>query len=367
MCDRPTFLAKLGKVHPQPWVKGDSRILSSVIDYYDTFADTARLLRNGAFATMDELSFFAKGGVKAGEIRLLKKLMRLCLSLHGNEFAESDYQYLAQRLFANSLQRPADQVTVLSFNYDPILEHRLILALKTRDELRQNNALELDIQCCSSGFFNPADTKWVTEADRFKVLKLHGTLSFISHEGAYKMDGEEPYDNMQFMDKILIQRLLRLIRQEVQNQDPPVLLPWELIAEDGRMRSESHFAEHIGKDWQHLNLYPLFKGIWEEAELAVQQASKISLVGLSMSDYLLPGFRFLFRGRNAGAYQICCANETDFLSPRDPHSPSSRFLTFLTAFRPQIRPDLTAVNRCFKDFITDQFRDGILPLRERIV
>lgn len=54
-------------------------------------------------------------------------------------------------------------------------------------------------------------------------------------------------------------------------------------------------------------LYSLFRGIWERARREVQNADKISFVGLSMHSYLIDGLRFLFEGKTNEA-EICVAN-----------------------------------------------------------
>jgi len=107
------------------------------------------------------------------------------------------------------------------------------------------------------------------------------------------------------------------------------------VHENGsRLLTSEEFVSIVGEDWQHRSLYPLFAGIWDRARREVQSADKISLVGLSLGQYLEPGLRYLFEGKS-GPIQLVIANPEnerfkDHQNPLHPNSPAGRAYAMLT-------------------------------------
>ena len=140
MCDRQAFFDEFvsrataeGEMSARDWARQ-----SPIRTYYDSFAQTVRLLRSGDFATMDELSNLATGGQHSGEILKLKTLMRFVLALTNPELShwpKSDYRSLIHALFQGKSQIRED-VSIISFNYDPYFEFRLLRALRARTQVR---------------------------------------------------------------------------------------------------------------------------------------------------------------------------------------------------------------------------------------
>ena len=130
MCDRWTFFREItsrlqaeGEDNAAKWVRGKSALSS----YYESFRTSVQLLRDGDFTTMDELSNLARGGQYAAEIRNLKKLMRFVFALNNADssfWARSGFRLFNQALFERGSEL-RDDISVISFNYDPYLEYRL--------------------------------------------------------------------------------------------------------------------------------------------------------------------------------------------------------------------------------------------------
>jgi len=77
-----------------------------------------------------------------------------------------------------------------------------------------------------------------------------------------------------------------------------VLLPWEIIhPEESTLLNEADFRRSVGASWQHSELHPLFAGIWKRARNEIQNARKVSFVGMSMAALYEPELRYLFHER----------------------------------------------------------------------
>jgi hypothetical protein len=139
----------------------------------------------------------------------------------------------------------------------------------------------------------------------FCHLKLHGAAIFPLTVGAQ----EKRYTSREFYGIGIFERLYNLVHNYAK-EEVPALLPWEIVHDDGRLLGNTEFREAVGTDWQHLDIYPLFCGLWERARNEIQQATKISYVGLSLNDYLIPGLKYLFRGKE-GEIQLVVATKID--------------------------------------------------------
>ncbi len=306
MCNPPTFRERLDSIFTADGDGPKNFHTDSVITTYVKQSAAAALLRDTDFATMDELSKHVLGGGHAEKVRELKKLMRLMLALHNpdvSHYSLSDYRPLIHKLFMSGSLRP--DVTIISYNYDAYLEYRLRRVFQARQEPTGAPPKKNTLQAICSGFLDPHDLNWLQE-DGFCHLKLHGTCAFPAGRrvGNVRLplppDSAEEFQSQYLFENFkAILRLAQLVQPPFSMQDPPAVLPWEIIHDKAaRLLSVDEFASGVGKDWQHVTLHPLFRGIWEQARKKVQYADKISIVGLSLGDYLRPGLRYLFAGQD---------------------------------------------------------------------
>jgi hypothetical protein len=255
---------------------------------------------------MDELSNLALGGKHAGEIRNLKKLMRLVFALNNpdvSHWAKSDYRAFIQALFERSNEL-REEISIISFNYDPYFEYRLLRAQRARAIVRPlvPEAERLMSQAASSGFLFPGETEW-TRAPGFCHLKLHGTSVLPAVNPINVLSWPpQPGDAMNLTTEHMFRfdtlpRFLCLSEPKFASLDPPVLMPWEIISSEGKLLERDEFESLVGSAWQHRALYPLFRALWERARGDVQQADKISFVGLSIGPFMEPELKFLFDGK----------------------------------------------------------------------
>lgn len=182
MSDPPTFWSKLNQlIRDAGWDNPDAFVKAHGIERrYDSFIPASRFLREGDFATMDELSNLAKGGGRENQIRQLKKLMRFVFALnnpHTEGWAKSDYRKFIQSIFVGQSHLRPD-VSIISFNYDPYFEYRLAKVLRSRTTIRPISDPDLRRMelAATSGLNNPSDLNWLDTAG-FCHLKLHGSAA----------------------------------------------------------------------------------------------------------------------------------------------------------------------------------------------
>jgi hypothetical protein len=308
---------------------------NAITDYLDSFNAVTSVLRDGAFETMDELSRLSVGGEHSANIRILKKLMRFIFALynpHLHALAESDYRPLIQALLGHSSQIRED-ISIVSFNYDPYLEFSLRLAFMNRQFVNPGDSADYIAlrQAITSGFENPNDLSWL-EREGFCHLKLHGACVFPGDPTRPRkrlpvQGGDDiPLNASDFFGfSTLHGKLAALAHPPLSREEPPVLLPWEIVHESGHLLSREEYLTAVKGDWQHANLYQLFSGIWQKAKQEVTSASKVSFVGLSMGPFVVPATRYLFSGRT-GAAEFAVVNpenerfktHSDRLHPRSP-------------------------------------------------
>jgi len=305
------------------------------------------LFRHGGFGTVDEFSKLASEKYP-DHVQVMKRLTQLALSLHNPEekFHESDYYPFIQRLFdEQNLYRLKPNITVISYNYDCYLEYLLIKAQGIRNKLgEQPDASIIHRNRLSSGFFKPDDehslAKLAQADGQFKHLKLHGSITgadVLSHKQMFEVSGVE---------------LFKLFAsQNYKTLTPPIVFPWELFDSDQKFIQPEQFifykqARVPGvkdpganiKERQANILYNLYKAIWEGARDAIQNAHKISFVGLSMHDYLQAGLKYLFHNKS-GEVEVVVANKgnEEYIrldSPMHPASPTGRVGTLLRRICP---------------------------------
>lgn len=279
--------------------------------YWDKHQEALELFRNGGFATIDEFCKLAGNFDFQREINGLRCLLRAALGMFNPEenFEKSEYYSFVQSLFKNDLLSLREDITVLTYNYDPYLEFLLFRALTERQRvvLRGKSAAldEEDIKkaglmskkygAVTGGFYPTDGHKWLNDdssGPSFCVLKLHGSI-------CYYADDATSFQNL-FLDDPA-RRSEKLFSHKSDQIIPPILFPWEMFGENGL--SESDFFKHS----QHRDLNQLFRSVWDRARREVQTADKISFVGLSMHSFLVDGLKYLFAGKE-GKTEICVAN-----------------------------------------------------------
>jgi hypothetical protein len=281
------------------------------MNYWDKHADALNLFRNGGFATIDEFCKLAGGFSFQKEIHDLRCLVRAALGLFNPEenFEKSEYYGFIQSLFKNDLLSLREDLTVLTYNYDPYLEFLLHRAVEHRFQVvgrgksfvvssgdlaessEQNNVL----RAVTSGFGSVGEQKWLGDENTkpsFCVLKLHGSIVHVANQAA---------DYEVLFSSDAKQRAEKLFREATGSYMTPILFPWEIMTDKGFVEKDSFPFRGSPP------LYSLFRGIWERARREVQAADKISFVGLSMHSFLFDGLKYLFDGKE-GQVEVCVAN-----------------------------------------------------------
>jgi hypothetical protein len=278
------------------------------LKYWDSHRFALDLFRSGGFATLDE--FCKLAGTKfQTEVNGLRGLVRAALGLFNpeNHFEKSEYYGFVQALFKEDLFSLREDVAVLTYNYDPYLEFLLYRALDQRWKVRrgpQGRVLvgpeiqslskhETQLEAATSGFYSQQGLNrsqspaWLHAEPSFSVLQLHGSICFaldntLGFETLFEGNSKEGADCL-FNEAAPI---------------APVMFPWEIMTDNGFVDEKSFVMQ---------NIYRLFRGIWEKARREVQEADKISFVGLSMHQFLFDGLQYLFHGKQ-GAVEVVVAN-----------------------------------------------------------
>lgn len=313
MTSKEYFHAKLMELYPTDMpISTNPRYapIPKCLGHFDRFSDSIKLFRHGGFATVDEFSYLASDSYPE-HVQAMKKLMGFVLAIHNPEtkFYESDYYPFIQKLFRpDALNQFRNEITVITFNYDCYLDYVMRQAYSYRlavskvsetvknhpDILKWPQPLtEPWSSKLSSGFFKrDSENGLAWQENQFNFYKLHGSMTY---GGALKFGYERLFVNLMperfsFLDDDWF----------VKYYMPPVVFPWELFdSQSGEFISEDDFIfvkekdEISGRDGK--KLFNHFKLMWEQAKLSVEQADKISFVGLSMHDYLENGLRYLFQ------------------------------------------------------------------------
>ena len=300
------------------------------------------LFRNGGFATLDEFCKLAGGFEFKNEINRLRSLVRGALGLFNPEesFHTSEYYGFVQSLFKEDLMNLREDVSILTYNYDPYLEYLLHRALKHRRKVASKGPDVHSFNAATSGFYMPNNQEWLIQDKQqpsFCVLQLHGSISYA--EGFAPVD----YGTL-FEQRSPLQRQC-LFQHAGDITVPPIVFPWEVMTPRG-------FVERSVFPLQDDLLYTQFRGIWERARREVQAAEKISFVGLSMHPFMLDGFRYLFEGKS-GVVELVVANKDNVPFERGrtethwSHHHHSSAYNISTALR-QVAPELKKAGRLAK-------------------
>lgn len=298
------------------------------LGFFEEFKSEIDLFRYGGFATVDEFSRLASSKYPE-QAHAMKQLMRLAFSFHNPEdkFHESEYYSFLQRLFKADLYSLREDVTVISYNYDCYLDFLLTRALTHRKHLHHGKNEELtalETNILTSGFDNPRDIEWA-ESKGFKYLKLHGS---ILHP---REDFQRMFDPYKFVN------LPPTPKGWKGTAIPPVIFPWEFFDGAGNVIFENDFvfvkqARETEERQKGQYLFNLYKNIWCLARDAVQKATKISFVGLSLHRYMEDGLKFLLKGKTGCPIEVVVAN------PADTENLCRRFSSVLR----RIAPDMEA-------------------------
>lgn len=345
MSDRKTFFNEVNRCQKEcgdPELDGPEK--SVISQYLNAFQEAVKNLRLGAFASVDELSRLSVGSNHASSVRSLKKLLRYVFALynpHQNSLAETDYRPFIYALFGTS-SRIRDDTAIISFNYDPYFEFSLRQAFWVRQNINPNDRERHSVltQAITSGFEKPSDLSWLKH-NGFCHLKLHGVCVVPAdpkHERTkLSIDDNIPFNANDFFtfDSLLL-KLVWFAQQPHFNRDSPIIFPWEIIHESGRLLTREEFLQAVGNDWEYTNLYDLFVGLWQKAKDEVSTGSKFSFVGLSMSSFLEPAFRYLFSDLKSRAQFVVVNPENkrfeNHNSQLHPRSPRGKTFAMLNKF-----------------------------------
>ena len=235
------------------------------------FSGASELLRRGNFRTMDELSGLALGGTHHKTVLELKELLRLVLALVNpahHAYPGSDYRFSIQNLFEPESARIRSDVTVLSFDYDCFFAWNLFDSFRIRNQGKPIEPAEAErlSHAISSGFLNPANLDWFNEPG-FCHLKLHGASGMFARpepqtlSWTFGADDGGSFTTRHFFKNTVNERVHRLRGSGVELDAPPVLLPWEIVRDDGQLLTATEFTERVGKTWAHVGLFEFFSAL----------------------------------------------------------------------------------------------------------
>jgi hypothetical protein len=266
-------------------------------------------------------------------------VLRFALGLFDPEvnFATSDYYSFIQKLFDPSdLKTLRKDIVILSFNYDPYFEWLMRRAVRTRLQSisgAANIPLDLDAAITSGFSGGTSGVKALAGTDGFCVLKLHGLIAWPNEAGNTQKH-IAPYCAFHDLFSTDIYERIKILSATAGRTEVPILFPWEIMTDNGDFIPKDQFPirdqpQRI-QDYQFRDggrtpfdssLHEIFTTIWTRAREEVQAADKISFVGLSMHDYLRPGFRYLFKGKT-GKIRLAITDR-DSLAKRPPYEPLS--------------------------------------------
>jgi hypothetical protein len=98
-----------------------SQIWDRLAFHRKSFDESLKIFRRGGFSTVDEFCYLANDQC-AAEVKAAKTYMRhvLLMVLPEWTFHKSEYYRFVQKLFDEDLKSPREDITVLSYNYDPV-------------------------------------------------------------------------------------------------------------------------------------------------------------------------------------------------------------------------------------------------------
>jgi hypothetical protein len=314
------------------------------LDYsLKTLDRSIRLFRNGGFATVDEFVRLA-GQHRETEAEYLRRLLSLCFAIENPEasFEQSDYYPFVQRLFEGDLMSLRADLSVLTFNYDSYLEFLLRRAYETRCEAKGMAPSDVVLDAILSGFRSRLTQK-LAEPGGFCLLKLHGTCALPSCD-----ERDEPCPTHDELFNPDPARRFHTVssRRFADVGFSPIFFPWEILNRSGSFVSKEKFRwAKQRQTGSEIELFSLFKAIWERARKEVRGAARLSFVGLSMHNYLEPGFRFLLKGKGGHAELV--------IADKEPQKPAERLERWLKGSCPDLQWKVR-VRTSFAEFIQEE-------------
>jgi len=290
----------------------DLRMTDIGLPFWEKHIQALTLFRNGGFATLDEFCLLA-GQQFQNEINGLRRLVRAALGLFNPEdhFEDSEYYAFIQALFKDDLISLREDLSVLTYNYDPYLEFLLHRALVHRTQIRGTGQPAYLIEKedfahkenyskalggATSGFGSSNNLTWLEEdktQPSFCLLKLHGSI-------CREVDTVAGYQTL--FEAGPLKRAESLFGGLANDDTPPILFPWEIMTNQGFVGKDSILFQTFGS-----SVYELFRGIWERARREVQSADKVSFVGLSLHSLIHDGLKYLFEVKKK-SFEVCLAN-----------------------------------------------------------
>jgi hypothetical protein len=284
---------------------------SQIEGHAKVFNHAIEIFQQGNFGTVDEFCAVC-GGVYSDEVQIVKDYMSFVLSCVSPEytFEQSEYHSFIRHLFNPDRRTLREDVSILTFNYDPYLEFLLINALEVRTREKSSGRAPLPDAAVISGLC-PFGQPLAGRAG-FCHLKLHGSIGLLYTNP----NGQEP--TATGLNKILKKpsnpaEFLSGLFAARPKTHGPICFPWEINFTDGKF-SGPLITETGWKKFDNFN--EVFTDIWQRAREEVQRAKKISFVGISMHDFLLPGLKYMFEGKSDD-YWLIVANKDMELDVRE--------------------------------------------------
>ncbi len=340
-------------------------ILNKGIPFWNIHEEALKLFRTGGFATLDEFCKLAdKTPSYQHKINGLRTFVRAALGIFNPEdnFEKSDYYPFMQALFKEDLAKLREDITILTYNYDPYLEYLLHRALTIRryvcehggpaaivdsDAMAAHKQHEIQLNAVTSGFYSPLDREWLSNDSpnqSFCVLQLHGTICEHGARGS-----EAKYGTL--FEANEHDRAKALFEADGAKFVPPIIFPWEILEKKQFIGLDKFFM-------QNRTTYTLFKGIWERAKREIEAARKISFVGLSVHPFLKGGLEYLFDGKGSQV-EVVMANPLSANWRQTPSSPAYYLNEMLKEVAPNMykKADDIKVVSDFSEFIKKEMNE----------
>jgi hypothetical protein len=296
---------KLGNLDAKGQVK--ERLLGAFRSFLGT--REGQLFQSTSYKTVDEFSSSLRQnqGYHA-LVNQLKRFTSLVFALHdprsGQFKNQSDYVTFVQKLFNEQGHDLREDISVLTYNYDPYLEFVLSGEFKNRRKVAGKDSGKIPTALLSG--FGDRKADCLRKGKGFCLLKLHGTsvlpcFNFLNPEvRSVAIDSILTFSNV-LEDR---SRLPSALKGEAARA-PMIFFPWERITENGNFtrndpRRESEISSLPLICWKgsrKTSDHQLFRAIWLRAQREITDVGKISFVGLQPHGFLAPGLQFLFKKR----------------------------------------------------------------------
>jgi hypothetical protein len=277
------------------------------------------------------------------------------------------------------------------------LEFLLRRAVRVREDVTKVTS-KTNLDLLTSGF-TKRDNSFLEGSDEFCLLKLHGGIAWpviVQNSGVREREAYCFFGDL--FSTTPIERIRTLTNPEVGHSDSPIVFPWEIMDGAGQfieqpqfpsLETQARFSLAAGGYNGATTLFELFKSIWTRARAEVLAANKISIVGLSLHEYMKPAFQFLFRDK-IGNVELVVADTClkkfkdyeDSAAHFDPLSPVARIDQWLREICPTLHwnedefdhkhhmvspAPLAAVRKpirirkSFEEFILNEVDTGFVP------